>query len=75
MEIGLSHQLDQIVIPQVDLILAYYLDYYSPRHPKADRKVQINETVMQSLGQIILLCVKNEEHFFYKLQNERTVAD
>ena len=66
---------DQRHIPKIDLILGYFLDYYSPRHSRIDRKVSINENVMKTMGDIILDCLRNEYGFFEKLQNMRSVSD
>ena len=66
---------DQRHIPKIDLILGYFLDYYSPRHSKVDRVVSINENVMQTMGQIILSCIVNERGFFENLISMRSVTD
>jgi hypothetical protein len=35
----------------------------------------ISEKVMETIGQIIISCVKSEENFFNKLTNMKKVAD
>lgn len=45
-ELDLEHVVEQRVIPKIDLILFYYLDYYGPRYVKTDRKINITESVM-----------------------------
>ena len=67
--------MEQRVIPKIDLILFYYLDYYGPRYVKTDRKVCITESVMQTMSKIIMECVNNEENFFGNLMSQRMVAE
>ena len=59
----------------MDILLAFYLNYYSPRYSDTDRKMGISEKVMETIGQIIISCVKSEENFFNKLTNMKKVAD
>lgn len=61
-------EVEQREIPQIDLVLLYYLDYYNPRYLKTDRKVALNENVMQTMGQLILSCVNNEMDFYIHCQ-------
>ena len=51
-------------IPQIDYMLLYFLDYYGPKYVKIDRKIALNQNVMQTMGQIILSCINNERNFF-----------
>ena len=49
-EIELEHIAEQRQVPKVDILLAFYLNYYSPRYGDTDRKMGISEKVMQSMG-------------------------
>ena len=75
LEVDLEIVVENRLIPEVDILLGFYLDYYGPRYGRIDRKIAITEGVMQTMGSIILSCVNHEENFFERRVDLRKVAN
>ena len=51
---GRSLNPSEFTYHKVDIILFFYLDYMNPQHVLTDRRVNLHEGVISTLGEILL---------------------